>query len=364
MAKMIHYKRLLYFFIAAILITWITFYTYHKYLQSQVREESQIRAKTGIDRLDKIKLGGVEQWILIRSWDISNPILLFLHGGPGALLFTYAREIGVGAKLEKDFLMVYWEQRGCGKSYSPAIKTESLSIEQLISDTHELCNYLCQRFNRAKIILVARSFGSLVGIRIVQRIPELFHAYIGIAQMIEPLRNDSLAYRFTLRTAKEYQNKKAIKELEKIGGPPYNYEQLLMQRKWLTIFSEKILTEKFGRYHQDNRTKLLSTPEYSLLDLIKIGFDPTFSLRSLWNEQLYNINLNEEIRSLQVPVFFICGKYDYYTSKTLLEHFYTHLEAVKGKKIFWFEYSGHEPEQDEPEKFNKIMVDNILTISQ
>jgi pimeloyl-ACP methyl ester carboxylesterase len=109
---------------------------------------------------------------------------------------------------------------------------------------------------------------------------------------------------------------------------------------------------------------LLSTPEYSLFDLIKIGFDPTFSLRSLWNEQLYQINLIEEIRCLEVPVFFICGKYDFFTSQPLLEHFYTQLDAVKGKKIFWFQFSGHEPEQDEPEKFNKIMVDNILTIAQ
>jgi pimeloyl-ACP methyl ester carboxylesterase len=342
------------------LLIWISFFTYHKYLQSRVRKKSQINTIHGIDSLEKIKLGGINQWILIRSWDISNPIILFLHGGPGALLFTYAREIGVQAKLEKNFTMVYWEQRGCGKSFSPSIEPESMTIEQLVLDTQELTHYLCHRFNRNKLILVARSFGTLIAMRAVHHAPDLYYAYVGIGQLIYPLANDSITYRLTLQMAARYNNSEALKDLEEIGYPPFNFKELLVQRKWLTFFSDQILNNTFATSKQPPRYKLLSTPEYSITDILKIGLDPKFALRHLWNKRLYQINFHEEIRSLKVPVFFVDAVYDHFTSQEQLQLFYNNLNAKKGKKLFRFEKSGHEPERDEPARFHKIMIENVL----
>ena len=355
-------KKLWFTLLLSFLIIWICFFAYHKYLQYQVRKNSQINTIGGIDVLEKIKLGGIDQWILIRGWDKSNPIILFLHGGPGALLFTYAREIGVQAKLENNFTMVYWEQRGCGKSFNPSIKSESMTIEQLVLDTQELTQYLCHRFNRNKLILVARSFGTLIGLITVHRTPDLYYAYVGIGQLIYPLANDSCTYSLTLKMAASYNNSEALQDLKEMGYPPYNYNQILIQRKWLTFFSDQILTHTLGVRKHQPRYKLLSTPEYSIIDILRIGLDPKFALRHLWNKQLYQINLHEEIRSLEVPVIFVSALYDHFTSQRQLQLFYDNLDAKKGKNLFLFEKSGHEPEKDEPRKFHDIMIENVLPI--
>jgi pimeloyl-ACP methyl ester carboxylesterase len=306
-----------------------------------------------------VTLGNIDQWILIRGSDKRNPVLLFLHGGPGAPLFTYAREIGVGANLEKNFVMVYWEQRGTGKSFSTSIPPESMSIEQLVSDTQELTRLLRQQYDKNKIFLLGRSFGSLIGILSVSQSPAHYFSYISIAQMVNPMHNDSASFQYTLKLAREYGNNQALDELEDIGFPPYGYKKVLIQRKWLTFFSEKSLRYKLNKKNPQYRKKLLSTPEYSMIDVIWMGLNPFYSIEHLWNEKLYQINLIKQVKRIAIPVYFICGRHDVFSSAKMINDFYDQLEAPKGKKLMWFEYSGHEPERDEPEKFYDLMVHDV-----
>lgn len=342
------------------IVLWTGFFAYHKYLKNQVKKRTDITAPNSISSLEKINLGGIDQWILIRGWEKSNPVLLFLHGGPGAPLFTYAREIGVTAKLEQHFVMVYWEQRGTGKSFSHSIPLESMTIEQLISDTFELSKILIDRFKVPRIYIVGRSWGSLIGLLTAKRHPELFYAYIGIGQMVYPLENDSISYQYTLKIAERFRNEKALKSLKKIGDPPYDYEKLIIQRKWLTGFYEVMMAEKFSKKRINYRKKLLSTPEYSLIDIFKIGMDPFFSIKCLWNNEFYKVNLFNEVPQIGIPVFFLAGRYDYFTPSEIIENYYQKLHASKGKYFIWFEHSGHYPELEEPEKFHDVMVNKIL----
>lgn len=347
--------------LALLILPWLFLFLYQQRLQKQVNEKDDIVSLTGIHSLEKINLGGIDQWILIRGWDKSSPVLLFLHGGPGAPLFTYARDIGVKAKLEQNFVMVYWEQRGTGKSYSPFIPAESMTIEQFISDTHELANYLRHHFNVPKIFLLGRSWGSIIGILCAERYPELFHAYVGIGQMVDPLENDRISYEYTLETAARLGNNKALDDLKEIGPPPYDYKALAIQRKWLTKFHRLIISDKIGTSFpkSSSRKKLLSTPEYSLIDILKMGIDPYFSTKHLWNSEFYEINLVDLIPRLDLPVYFLAGRYDYFTPSEIVEHYYDRLIAPEGKELIWFEYSGHEPEFEEPDKFYDIMVNKI-----
>ena len=342
------------------IVLWTGFFAYHKYLQNQVKKRTDIIKPKGINSLEKINLGGIDQWVLIRGWEKSNPVLLFLHGGPGAPLFTYAREIGVTAKLEQHFVMVYWEQRGTGKSFSHSIPLESMTIEQLISDTFELSKILIDRFKVHRIYIVGRSWGSLIGLFTAKRHPELFYAYIGIGQMVYPLENDSISYQYTLKIAERFRNEEALKDLKKIGDPPYGYEELIIQRKWLTGFYEVMMAEKFNKKRINYRKKLLSTPEYSLIDIFKMGMDPFFSIKCLWNNEFYKVNLFNEVPQIGIPVFFLAGRYDYFTPSEIIENYYQKLHASKGKYFIWFELSGHYPELEEPEKFNDVMVNKIL----
>jgi len=300
--------------------------------------------------------------MLIRGWDKTNPVLLFLHGGPGAAIFPRARKIGVITKLEQHFVVVYWEQRGAGKSYHPSIPHKSMNIGQFIQDTHDVVVYLAKQFNTSKIFLVGKSWGSMIGLLVSSEYPDLFYAYVGIGQSVYPLKNDSISYRFTLEKAKEGGNSMAIRELEKTGFPPYNFQRVLIQRKWLTKF-DKIIMSALGHktpskieYIQN----LLSTPEYSMFEIIRMGMDPFFSIKHLWNEDYYKMNLFSQVSEIKVPVYFISGKYDFFSVTELVEEYYRDLIAPEGKQFIVFENSGHEPELQEPDKFYDVLVNQVL----
>jgi pimeloyl-ACP methyl ester carboxylesterase len=173
-------------------------------------------SSAGIASLEKIRLGGVEQWIQIRGNDRTKPILLFLHSGPGFPEMPFSH---VNAPLEKDFVVVQWDQRGSGKSYSPLIPESSMTIEQFVADTHELAQLLLRRFGRPKLYLVAHSWGSIVGALTVLNYPELFYGYVGISQAVDPPESERMMYRFALETATAQGDEKAVKELHRIGLP-------------------------------------------------------------------------------------------------------------------------------------------------
>jgi pimeloyl-ACP methyl ester carboxylesterase len=350
-------NRFLLSMIGIFVFLWFGLWCYQRILQSKTLEFTKITSPAAIDTLERLHISGVQQWILIRGWDVNNPILLFLHGGPGAPLFPFARELGINSQLEKHFIVIYWEQRGTGKSFNLSIPDSTMTIDQLKTDTYELVRYLEHRFPERKKYLVARSFGTLVGIQLVKEHPELFHAYVGISQIISPLKNDSISYENAVQAARQYHNNIVIEELKNIGYPPYSYQNLLKQRKWLTHFHDKYLKKQPLNYHY----LLLSTVEYSLFDIILFGLNPYYSLKHLWNEQLYQINLFDEIKSIAVPIIFILGRHDIFTDINLVTSYYEKLIAPKGKWIFFFENSGHDPEMDEPEKLKDIILKYVIS---
>ena len=363
-------KRIFKYITIPILILFVLFWTglilYQKYLQNKVKEKYRITTATAIDTLAKVNLGGIDQWYLIRGCDRSSPILLYLHGGPGGPLFPRARTIGTLTNLEKYFVMVYWEQRGTGKSYHSSIPAETMDINQFVLNARELTLFLQERFQVTKIYLLGISWGSMIGLLTAKQYPELFYAFIGVGQLVNPLENDRISYEFCLETAKKLEIEKAVNELERIGPPPYNYQKLIIQRKWLTRFEKVILSEKGIQNYPEFNTvkKLLSTPEYSIVDILRMGMDPYFSLKHLWNDEFYHTNLNESVPQIDIPVYFFMGRYDYITSADIVEKYVERLNAPKGKNLIWFEKSGHEPYFQEPEKFRDIMINIVLKETQ
>jgi pimeloyl-ACP methyl ester carboxylesterase len=140
-----------------------------------------IAGPNSVAELDRLKIGGVYQYVLIRGDDTANPVLLFLHGGPGMPMMYLAYRFQ--RPLEAKFIVVQWDRRGAGKSYDPRIATSSMSLKQEMSDTRELVNYLRARFHKRRIYLVGHSYGTLLGVLVVQHYPQLFLAYVGIGQL-------------------------------------------------------------------------------------------------------------------------------------------------------------------------------------
>ena len=320
--------------------------------------------------LEKIKLGNINQWISIRGKNTDNPILIYLHGGPGTPvmpLFHYFQ-----APLEEHFIVVQWEQRGAGKSFSWKTPKETMNIEQFISDLHELIVILRKRFNKEKIYLMGHSWGSVFGVFTVQRYPELFYAYVGVGQASDTIETEKIMYHFALDKAKELNNKKAIKKLEKIG-PPFDGLQQPYKNFYRGGYQAKMgvygLVAKLGGIiysARDNKSILrlflkylpLLKPEYSLFDLFRILQGNIFSTKIMMKE-LLSVNLFEQVHELKVPVYILMGRHDYNWSAELAKKYFNALKAPK-KEFIWFAKSAHAPNGEEPEKFNKVLIEKVL----
>lgn len=321
----------------------------------KIKDEKGEVIPTSIASLEQITLGGLKQWILIRSHNVDNPLLLFLHGGPGSAEMCFSHKFE--RKLEEHYLFVNWDQRGAGKSFSKKIPKESMNIEQFISDAHELILHLMKRFKKEKIVLVGHSWGSMLSVLLLQRYPELFSAYVGIGQATNVTDNEKISHQFTLQEAKKRGNKKAVKQLLELQ-PPYfsDFKQLNTQRKWLNKFGGAL-------YNQTSIWPLIKflfrAPEYTIRDCFKFLQGTVFSLKSLWELIIQEIDLTKDALKFSVPVYFILGKYDYNTPFELVEEYFKKIQAPK-KELIWFEKSAHSPNFEEPEKFDEVMIEKVL----
>jgi len=326
---------------------------YRSYLQHKVRQRTTITSPNGIESLEKVTLGGIEQSISIRGWDTSNPVLLHLHGGPGGAELVLGRYFDTA--LEKHFIMVRWDQRGTGKSYDPYIPAESMNFEQLVADTRELARHLIDRFDVPKIYLVGHSWGSALGAVSASRYPDLFHAFVGVGQMVESSEMERICYQFTFDKATESQNQAALKELGEIGAPPYdNYGEMLIQRKWLMEFG--------GLNHSDMGNLWwmgATSPDTRLSDVLGYARGPLFSLDHMWDDFI-SVNLFEQAPRIEVPTYFFLGRHDFNTPPEIAERYFEQLDAPKGKYIVWFDDAGHMIPFEKPIEYSKALIHTVL----
>jgi pimeloyl-ACP methyl ester carboxylesterase len=312
-----------------------------------VRRTKEIRSShESIAKLEEIKLGGHNQYVLMRGANVNHPILLFLHGGPGTAQIGFAPKFQ--RELEREFLVVNWDQRGSGLSYSEQLKKEDVTIESILSDTVELIEYLLKRFKQPKLFLCGHSWGSVLGVLTAQRVPHLIYAYIGIGQVAKMRDGERISYEYTLRKAKESNHAKALKELEGTPYDPLDMKYLMLQRKWLTKFG--------GSYVGINMfkliySKMLTSTEYKLKDWFSYVKAARFSIEAIWPE-LLEIDFLRSAAKLEVPVYIFAGRHDYQTPFELAQRYFEALECPY-KELVWFENSAHMVKYEEPEKFDR-----------
>lgn len=321
--------------------------------QRQTAQRIKISSAEGIGSLEKIKLGGVDQWILVRGWKRGAPVLLLVHGGPGFPSMPFAHAT---ARLEKHFVVVRWDQRGAGKSYSPAVPDSSMNMKQFVADTLELTDLLRQRFNQSRIMIGAHSWGSMIAALAVQQAPERYSAYFAVSQAANAPESERLMYRWALSKGIDERNEKALSQLRSLGPPPYErFADYYTMTDWIAHFSahehRPITRWQFTRL-------ALESPFYSWADLIRIPLGAMFSFSSLWREAFYGIDLLKQAPRLDVPVFFFLGRHDHTAtaSAAMAERYFEALAAPRGKQLIWFEDSGHWPHLEEPDHFQDELV--------
>jgi pimeloyl-ACP methyl ester carboxylesterase len=199
---------------------------YRKYLQHRVAEERAIISPSGINSLQSVRICGIDQWIEVRGQNVNNPILLFIHGGPGIAFIPLAG--AWQASWEKDFTVVQWDQRGAGKTYASndkELQRRTMNVPQMEQDTLEVVNYLRDRFKREKIFVLGHSWGSVLGLWLAHQHPDLIYAYVGVGQVINTGQNEVVGYQKTLEEGQQLHNEQAVKALESIAPyPPPNLD--------------------------------------------------------------------------------------------------------------------------------------------
>ena len=304
-----------------------------------------------------IDINGVKQGMFIRGRDTSNPVLLYLHGGMPEYFFTRRYPTG----LENLFTVVWWEQRGSGLSYHTDMSMESITLEQMIEDTKEITRYLIKRFGKDKVYLLGHSGGTFIGIQVVKQAPELYHAYLGIAQMSDQLKSELLAYEYMLQEYKRMGNQKMVRKLEAAPvslavGTPDQYLTLRdgamhslgigTMRKMKSVITGIFIPSLLFR-------------EYTLKEKINLWRAKFRSgVSTLWKTNLAT-DLSSKVTQLDIPVYFFHGIYDYTVSYTLAREYFDKIEApVKG--FYKFDQSAHSPMFEEPGKLINILEKDVV----
>jgi pimeloyl-ACP methyl ester carboxylesterase len=308
----------------------------------------------GIAEIEYVRLGGVDQWVMIRGEDAGNPPLILLHGGPGMSETRFFRLCN--APLEKDFTVVYWDQRGAGKSFYPDIPRSSMTVEQFISDLDELVDMVCRRVGQSKVVIFGHSWGSALGVLYAARRPEKVAAYVGCGQYGDAAAGEAASYAYALREAERRGKRRTLKKLRAIGPPPHARKELMIERTCVARLEGMMRPAKWW----DLARVALGVRESSILDLPRHVRGFNFSLDALWTEAS-RLNLLELAPSLQMPVFFFLGRNDHWVPPEVSVAYFEAL-AAPSKELVWFERSGHEPFADEAEKFNREMVKLVRPI--
>jgi pimeloyl-ACP methyl ester carboxylesterase len=315
-----------------------------------------IEGERAIAALERVTLGGFEQTILVRGQDRANPVLLFVHGGPGFAQLPIAARYS--DQLERHFVVVHWDQRGAGASCA-GTDFAAVTRERIVADALELSEQLGQRFGGdGRVFLLGHSWGSVVGALAVQQRPELFHAYVGLGQVVNGRRNEELSLEFVRAQARRRGDAEALAELSRIQPPYHTQEELGTQRRWLNAYRGSIHAMERAR---EAIPAALFGREYTLAT--RLHFFSCFqrSIDRLW-DGLDGFDALTQIPRLEVPVYLFTGRHDWNTPFPLIEEWAARLEAPH-VEIVWFGGAGHVPPLEVPEEFQRRLIEKLRSLT-
>lgn len=306
-----------------------------------------------------VEINGVEQGMFIKGKDKTKPVLLFLHGGPAMPQNWFSQNYPNG--IEDEFIVCWWEQRGAGISYNKDI-IDTVTSDQLVSDTIEVSKYLKERFKKEKIYLMGHSWGSSLGIQAAAKAPELYYSYVGIGQISDLTIMTQETYAYCLDYYKQNSNQKMVNKILKNPfdpADPYGCG-------WMKI-SDCVTGTAGVATTREMKSEITGiffpsffATEYTVKE--KINLWKSFfsdSSRAL-KKQLFNRDLSTEFCNFEIPIYFFTGRYDYVCAYPLTKKYLDELDApIKG--FYTFEDSAHSPIFEEPERFMQILKEDVLT---
>lgn len=329
-----------------------------------IADARRILTPDGVERLQTVRIGGIDQWVSIRGRDRRNPILLVISGGPGYVLMP--ESWWMSRDWEEYFTVVHWDQRGTGKTLlinDKALLAPTMTLARSVSDAEEMVGWLRQEFGKRKVFVLAHSAGSYVGLQLAVRHPDWLHAYIGVGHMADMPESERRGFAFALDAARRSGNTQATRELESIvpyfaPGHPSPLKDLYLERKWVGYFGG-VMAWRHDNEADSNLTKL--SPDYSRDELRHIYDGNEFAERYLLADLIDGDWSGT--RTLECPLFLLEGRHDHNASSAVAHEWFEKVTAPQ-KRFVWFEDSGHMPMTEEPGKFLMSLVRFVRPIAE
>lgn len=311
--------------------------------------------------LERVRIGGHEQAIMIRGHSTDLPVLLYLSGGPGQSDLPYSRVLF--DQLAQNVIVVSWDQRGTGKSYGALDPATTLTLEQAVADTIELTEYLRDRFDEEKIYLLGESWGTTLGTLAAKQRPDLYHALIGSGQMVSQRETDRRLYHDVIALAEERGDTALVAQMKSFGEPPYadipypnaivmgQYERLYKPYTPPQDYIEKGTAANLGPWG-------IMGQEYNLIEKVNV-LRGLIDMFTIMYPQLQQVDFRQDVRTLDVPLYILDGAAELEARRDLMFEWLAQLEAPH-TEVFTFDDAGHSVVFEQATAFRTILRETIL----
>jgi proline iminopeptidase len=329
-----------------------------------ISELRKIVAPGGLERTEKVRIGGIDQWVSIRSRDLRNPVLLVIHGGPGWVAMPTSWYFAHG--WDEFFTVIQWDQRGAGKTYvsnDAATVAPTLTVDRMDADAEEVASWARKTLGKEKLFVLGHSWGSLLGLTLAERHPEWLHAYIGVGQGIDAPESERRGWAWAMAQARAAKNEEAIRDLDSIapyavGKTPVSVKDVLVQRRWLNFFGGAAYRRPDASFEG---AAVNLSPEYTDEDVRQVWKAQELSVEKLLSAVL-TADLSH-VKRLKTPLILFLGRHDYNVSATVAAEWFAGVKAPS-KQLVWFEQSGHEVMAEEPGKVLLSLVRHARPIAE
>lgn len=313
-----------------------------------------------IAELTKVPINGHDHGLLIRGYDIDNPVLLYLSGGPGQSSLPWPRVLF--DDLSRDVTVVAWDQRGTGTSYAALDPTATLTLQQTIDDTIAVTNYLRERFGQDKIYLLGESWGTTLGVLAAQQRPDLYHAVIGSGQMVSQRETDRRLYHDVLAYAERTGNEAMREQMLAYGEPPYSDLNAYMTVMGYYDLLYKPYTPPAAYIAKGQAANLgpwnVLGEEYTFVEKVNV-FRGFLDTAAVLYPQLQGIDFRQDVPRLDVPLYVLDGAAELDARRDLALEWFAQVDAPI-KRLYTFEDSAHAPAFEHFEDFTRLMRTEIL----
>jgi len=310
--------------------------------------------KNSYAHLEEITINNSLQWVLVRGKNLNAPLLIHVQQGPGLPMIPEAGETERKLHLEDNFMVAYWDQRGCGKSFSESTLPETINLGQMADDLIAVTTHLLAKYNKSKAVIIGYSIGATISLMAAAKDSSIFSVLFAAGVDVDIPFADSYALDLAMNKAVAAGDKKLIKKIDELKGQPIVESRRFQQRaKILTNLGGIRADRNFNQLVLGTVKNVLFSRYYGLGGLVRTMKAMTFCQNALLPE-LRHLNLFESVKKVFVPVHFIQGDLDVIAPPARGRAYYELLEAPD-KSFTVFEKSAHMPQYEEPGKFSSLI---------